>query len=421
MEYEMMNSLGLSNAFHVDRNAYEKVIDLRKRPRDAQIPGPMKRRIVDKTSGPAILSTPTTPEATMPYGRSATPRVRRAVLRRKRPRRRARPTRKRVFTKRVKKVIDKLSEKHYKSQGKPSIGTTAGIASAATQYFFSTIPITGVAPNQVGGKGRWEFTAQYPYIGFQRLLRTSDFPLSSVGQSKTLDTYQGRKVEFTGISLTGLVELTAEARANASVKLHVLKMNINKWPNPSVPGSAVLQGSGNIHGLQAGFPTLTSDGVQTGYWKIVTKDNPVDGVALAAEDEFCLFDVNDGDRRHDVNKKRIGWFNHGYKLTNGITLVKTLVLDGMTSTATNNLSPSIVPFTFFIPWKKMYTNLDSNISQTATEQQLVEKAPWLFIAIEIVQRELDDSSIALSTKTITNPSGAKVCLNPARLHFNDHV
>ena len=335
----------------------------------------------------------TTPARNMNVGPSYTGRpAQLGVLRKRRARSRRRPTRKRSLTRRIKKVVADISEQHYLDCPVTSLGTNATGEFAPQSVTYSAGTCYDTTNN------RYEFGTNFPHMGFLRLCMPDHLP--AYGTKETPNTYSGQRVDITGYSISGVVEIDAAALTQAYVKIHVVTMNTNKFP----PKAAV---AGVANGWETNYsPTLLTD--RSSSHIIINASAPptITGSNITG---IVMLDTYLGDRHRDVDKKRVGIFNHGFKLMPGWNIKTTVVIDRRRTTNANNLSNGVFPFKFFVPVKKTFKDLVGTTAER--NQQMMAKMPYMFVATEICELDKSDSTA----------TGAKVCFNTPRLHFKDHI
>jgi hypothetical protein len=320
-------------------------------------------------------------------------------MRRSSRRRPRRPSRKRNAVKRIKKVIDSLAEKHYH---------------ICPDFVFTSPTLTHTPSVSVldAERGVYNFNYNYPAMGFLQLNNAVDMPQHS---NEKPDGYSGKRVDLTGYSITGTIVASPAALSNGFARIHLVKMNTNKM----TPATT----AGRPNGSSTRYPDWFLNS-RSGY-VIPTASPTPNHTSLALDSsidkaEINMFDTNLGDRHGDTPLNRVGWFNHGFKLHHGFTIVKTVTLDRRVTPHPSQLSKAVVPFTMFVPQKKTFRDLavdalgddatlDTTVGQRRTE--MAEQMPIMFLLVELCQLEIADAVA----------SGFNVSIHPPRLHFKDYA
>jgi len=421
MAATMAEMSGLAQPF--DRKSYEKVIDLRgikrKSVQGATTQGRLKAK---NTLAEPVVQTATSVLPTMAYGSRRRPLRPRSygVLRSRGRRRSRRPPRKRTFAKRVKKVLGDVSEAKYVIAPTPAIGTTSEIAAAAGELFYPTL-ITGTAPAEVGKNGRYEFSKNYPAMGYMRLGRGDQLPkmasqLTNQAGGYNLnstDTFVGRRVDLTGFTVSGVVEALAQGLSQAFVRIHILTANTSRMP---VSTNAAIAALGAGAGTCIGSNMFSNRAGYVDVQAAETQGKLHNEISAGLE----LFDVNLGDRHSDIAYRRIGWFNHGYKLMPGMSIVTSVTVDQRLTPNASQLSNTVHPFKFFVPYKRTFKDLQTPSTgegYTNRTEEMLQKLKLTWILVEICQLDCNDNVLFGAT---TETTSVRVCMNAPRLHFKDH-
>jgi hypothetical protein len=305
---------------------------------------------------------------------------------RKRSRRRSRAPRKRGFAKRVKRVLAQVSEHKFKDAAVPNV--------------------TGEGWNQTNY--RYEFNSNTPHVGVLKLCLPADMPTRATDLAVTgnnsahlAGTFVGKRIDLTGYSITGVLQATAAAQANCTVRLHVLKISKNNFPT----GSALNQFDGTNRCVGAYW--YDNAYYSLGGATLNLTSTPL--TATVANKSINLFDINTGDRHTDADGSRIGLFRHGWKKHPGFTIVKTYTLDGNQNFGTGDVSSRATPFKLFVPLKISMKFVDLDAAKTIEE--FTSRLPRLYLLTEIVAQGTTDNATT---------HGYTVCMNAPRLHFKDH-
>lgn len=334
-----------------------------------------------------------------PYGvRSETKLRRFGVIRRKRSRLRRRPTRKRVFARRVKKVLDSICEDKWKDAPLP----------------------TATAQSYNGATKRYEFHLNTPNVGVLKLCLPDHLPArpttldgsaaTAVGDIHAPETFVGKSLQLTGYTITGVMQLSAAARSSCEVRLHLLSINNKRFQASDAADSV------NGRRTNCGSNWLDEGTRSFGSGQLLSSEKPVPNnpVTPTTPSACYFFDSSRGDRYLDVAGFRVGIFKHGYKLHPGFKILKTIHMDGHDREGKDQLSPIVVPFKFFIPVKKHFKDLQLNKSDCIDE--MMARMPRLYILTEIVA-----IGGATSYPDSADLSGdCLVAFNTPRLHFKDH-
>ena len=333
------------------------------------------------------------------------------AARSRRSRSRRRPSRKRASIKRIKKVVLSMGEKKYTV-------LPSGDASTLT---------TNPQSLWVQGNNRYEFSRVYPAFGLMRINSKPDMPLYGTGFGEFL----GRELYIQGYSIQGLwscAQQTTESHASFA-RIHVCTMNAAKFPAPvkttlnagppitythtpiiATPGAGrVFNNEVFVGPLAASHNAFISNRIAP-----VVLDDGNMSIANCVEStavpntlrDLCLFDLHKGDRCVDKSTRRVGWFNHGYKLLPGFNIMKTITIEKRNKQHQQN--GSLTPWSIFIPMKMHLKELTTD---DGTNQRLFWEHNKLhyFLLFEIVNEGADG----------TQTDNTTFSWSPPRLHFRD--